>query len=1127
MASRFTYDTNGNMITKTDPLGRTTAYTYDSLGHVLSLAEPAPSPGPNNFTPASMVRTAAMSQRAQIESSPNSDLSQVLVVTTYEYDPAGNLIVITKISEGSSSYTYDANNNVTSYTDALGNETTFAYDALNRLILITFPDGTTIHITYDFRDNVVTMTDQDGHVTDYQYDLSGRKTSITKAYGTQNATTTTFAYDSAGHVTSVTDALGHVTSYTYDAAGNLTGVSGVEGNFTFAYDNARNLTSAADGKGNTTQYQYDARKEITKVTYPDQTTMTAAYDGRGDITSVEDQAGNQLQYTYDAANELTGVIEVNSPNSGSNTESYSYDADGNLLTWTDPKGHSTTASYNDLGYPIGLTLPDGNTSEARQFDADGNLTSYTHFNGITTTYTYDRLNRLLTRATPGEATVSFTYTSTGKVATMEDASGTTTYTYDSMDHLTSKATPEGTLNYTYDAAGHVASVASSNSNGASIAYTYDDLNRLATVTDSRTSAVTTYAYDDASNVVTVTYPNGVGATLEYDQLNRVSGLATQQTGYAYTRGPTGNLIGSSELSGRTESWTYDGIYRLTNESITGDPSHNNGSASYGLDPVGNRLTESASLPNLTSGSWSYNSDDLLSSEAYDQNGNVIAEGGKGFTYDSENHLVSVGSPAATIVYDGFGNRVAKAVSGVTTRYLIDDLNPTGFPQVVDELTNGVVTRTYAYGLQRIDEDQIVSNTWTPSFYGYDGGGNVRTLTNTAGTITDQYEYDAFGNRFTVSGSTLNNYLYRGEQWDPDLGLYYLRARYYNPLTGRFLAKDPFPGFTDQPKTLHRYEYTGADPVNYIDPSGRDEALAEDAELEGEIDLGTEEGETNLGKRVRCLFETGAAALGVLTDPSIQNLEQFSYNLENCSAEGAGTQTCELCFAAGTPVHTDHGDVPIEKIQVGDEVIARNSKTGKLEKEPVTALTPRHTDALLELRIEGEHDALRPSTHHPFRARHANDPVDTWVDSGKLSVGDLLETEDGSWRRITAINSLPGEQTVYNFTVAKDHDYFVGETGFLVHNQNCGCGFGNEDHHIVPQGHPRAQEARDILNDVGLDINDDANILPLDYYYHRRIHTNAYIDWVTSVLRDAPKDKEGIVCALKDIGNNIVNGKATF
>src|SRR5437870_11967875 len=109
-------------------------------------------------------------------------------------------------------------------------------------------------------------------------------------------------------------------------------------------------------------------------------------------------------------------------------------------------------------------------------------------------------------------------------------------------------------------------------------------------------------------------------------------------------------------------------------------------------------------------------------------------------------------------------------------------HPTHLPQVMDELASGSVTRTYAYGLQRISENQLISGTWKPSFYGYDGHGDVRLLTNTAGTVTDTYQYDAFGRLIALTGNTPNSYMYSGEQYDPNLanlGLYNLRARYYS------------------------------------------------------------------------------------------------------------------------------------------------------------------------------------------------------------------------------------------------------------------------------------------------------------------------------------------------------------
>jgi len=139
---------------------------------------------------------------------------------------------------------------------------------------------------------------------------------------------------------------------------------------------------------------------------------------------------------------------------------------------------------------------------------------------------------------------------------------------------------------------------------------------------------------------------------------------------------------------------------------------------------------------------------------------------------------------------------------------------------MDEVVNGAVTKTYAYGLQRISENQQISGAWTPSFYGYDGHGNVRYLTNAAGAITDTYTYDAFGLPITSTGTTPNAYTYSGERFDQNIGLFHLRARDYNPLTGRFETTDPAEGDILNPATLHKYVYAANNPVNASDPTGR-------------------------------------------------------------------------------------------------------------------------------------------------------------------------------------------------------------------------------------------------------------------------------------------------------------------
>jgi RHS repeat-associated protein len=177
------------------------------------------------------------------------------------------------------------------------------------------------------------------------------------------------------------------------------------------------------------------------------------------------------------------------------------------------------------------------------------------------------------------------------------------------------------------------------------------------------------------------------------------------------------------------------------------------------------------------------------------------------------------------VYDGDGNRVSETAAGVTTKYLVDTMNSTGLPQVVDELVNGSVTRTYAYGMQRISENQLIGGVWTPSFYGYDGHGSVRFLTNTNALVTDTYEYDAFGNLLASTGSTPNNYLFAGEQFDPALGIYQMRARWYRETTGRFISRDPLEGAYCTPLSWNSYIFSLADPVDNSDATGLATAVA--------------------------------------------------------------------------------------------------------------------------------------------------------------------------------------------------------------------------------------------------------------------------------------------------------------
>jgi len=352
------------------------------------------------------------------------------------------------------------------------------------------------------------------------------------------------------------------------------------------------------------------------------------------------------------------------------------------------------------------------------------------------------------------------------------------------------------------------------------------LNRLAAVVDNRLPVnqnTTQYAYDAASNLATVTLPNGLTSTFAYDDLNRLKTVSLTKesmlASYNYTLGPKGNRTGTTELSGRMVSWGYDGIYRLTNETISLDPHSKDGGVDYGLDPVGNRLSVASSLLGVASGTSMFDANDRLSTETYDNTGNTLTSRGKGFAYSFDHRLKSMNNGAVTLTYDGDGNRVMRISAGTATQYLVDDRNPTGYAQVVDEVVNGAVQRTYSYGKSRIGLNQSINGAWRPTFYGYDGFGTVRLLTDSAGSVTDTFDYTAWGSLANSTGTTPNSYFYRGEQFDADLGLYYLRARYYDPVNGRFITRDPQAGKRLNPHTFHKYLYGGANPVGRRDPSG--------------------------------------------------------------------------------------------------------------------------------------------------------------------------------------------------------------------------------------------------------------------------------------------------------------------
>jgi len=229
--------------------------------------------------------------------------------------------------------------------------------------------------------------------------------------------------------------------------------------------------------------------------------------------------------------------------------------------------------------------------------------------------------------------------------------------------------------------------------------------------------------------------------------------------------------------------------------------------------------------------------------------------------------------------------------------VVDHHNLTGYSQIVEELdATGAVVATYHYGHDLISQSRLVvdpatgSSEWVDRLFVYDGGGSVRALTDLEGNVTDTFSYDAYGNLLQPSSLFLpTSYLYRGERYDPDLGHYYLRARFYDANLGRFHTLDEYEGRTGEPLSLHKYLYAHANPVSGWDPSGNETLPSQTVSqmVQGTLrNMGKQNYKLVIRKGVCQLIEIG---LDEATEAAINTaglyLFEHAYNVPNHLGKG--------------------------------------------------------------------------------------------------------------------------------------------------------------------------------------------------------------------------------------------------
>jgi RHS repeat-associated protein len=849
----YTYNTRGQESTITDAKGNVYTNTYDLVGNLLSVQDPLENRAGNNINAQGLVTlTQDMlgNQTSYTYDTQGNKTNQIDAEggdTSYTYDADNRLLTETlsrtdaagEILLETTTYTYDSNGRVTNTADGLGVveiigydglwninyqhnglvAQTFTYDVYNRLTNTTY-DGVSDTTTYDAEGNKLTYTDRNGHVTTFEYDELNRLVNTLYPDGAVQ----TVEYDAAGRVSKDVDENGHASAYTYDKAGRRTSMTDALGNITsFEYDANSNLTKEIDALSRETTYTYDTLDRRLSMTLADATLMQDSFDAAGRNTAKTDQAGKTTSYEYDGLGRLTKVTDALSQ-----VTEYQYDEAGNKVAQVDAQGRTTKWDYDSRGRITARELPLGQR-ESFSYDLADNVASHTNFNGQILYYSYRRQTGRLSGIRGTGISESYVYDDAGNRTGAQSVSDLYTYQYDSRHRLITETQPDGTiLAYSYDDVGNKTSLVTTYKNDdiRTELYAYDALNRLTSVTDNQPQT-TTFEYDAVGNQTHINYPNGLVSISAYDGLNRVTSITTQDanenilSSYVYGLDVTGRRSALTEHTGRTSTFTYDDVYRLTQESIV-DATNGDHNSSYVYDATGNRTQ---SIINGIATAYVYDANDRLLSQGaltytYDEQGNMLTESdgvtNKTYTYNAENQLTGFTDGTITTLYRYTPDdiRVSKTVDGTTTNYVVDSNRE--YAQVIAEQdSSDVIQKEYVYGYDLIS--QVVGND--TSFFHYDSLGTTRDLSDSAGLFSDSYLYDAFGELLAETGTTDNNYRYTGEQYDAELDNYYLRARYYNQGMGRFTQMDSFDGWEHSPITLHKYLYGNADSVNHIDPSG--------------------------------------------------------------------------------------------------------------------------------------------------------------------------------------------------------------------------------------------------------------------------------------------------------------------
>ncbi|MEK4852826.1 RHS repeat-associated core domain-containing protein [Paenibacillus sp. FSL H7-0756] len=867
LTSSITYNAQGRVQSSINSLGEVTAYTYenapDGTGKLHKMTETQTSGG--NLVAKKVITYGAEALYAyptKQESYMNIDQSNQQVVTkTMTYNLATGWLLSESDGVHTTSYTYDGQGRLLKVASPnFTNEKGVSYSEVEEYIykknqVSTNFDGVNAG-TYSFVvDTIHTLTQISNGSTVKTYGIefyNGLGQTLLKERWDENQekyTQTQYHYDEWSRPVYAIDAAGNDQKAGYDGWGNQSSATDALGNQTvLKYDlkqrkNIRYLLTAGTGeqlnyaeeqlnqwgqvvsrktyldwpsqtKPISESYRYDLLGNVTAYTDPnnnqnDEGVTTAyRYDGLGRLTSLKDALNQTTNYSYDGHGQITNVSIQASGGTPEQINHKTYNALGLPIEKKDAASQSETMQYNTLGQLLRKTDRNGSVNEY-QYDERQQLMSLT-INGLVNNTSQTQQIRQIFGGDGIRTRVTKTFTNGAETASQS-------LLLDSLGRTRSYQSKVGSrsvnIQNKIDIVDRMIQIEDVNFS-FSTNYQYNktrldkvQTNGSATLT-SAASANAQYTYFGNDQVKSITYPTLTDGSIlktEYTYNKALGWTETMEntkgsgslSSYTYSYDNNGNRISVSESrnggAAQTTNYGYDALNRLISITRPGGSQ-----TTYTYDVRGNRLTLSdTSTVSLDSADTSY-------------------------TYDLQNTLTSVtkGGASTSFQYYADGMRSMKTKGNIQTQ-----VNYNFQGQIISEekLVNGdfVERANYVRGDRvLVKKDKNVNdNTVKDYYYLYNGHGDVVQIVDTTGKVVNNYVYDEWGNITSQDEKTSNSFKYTGEVYDEETGLYYLRARYYDPSMGRFLNEDTVEGQIDNPLSLNLYTYVHNNPLIYSDPTG--------------------------------------------------------------------------------------------------------------------------------------------------------------------------------------------------------------------------------------------------------------------------------------------------------------------